>query len=52
MKIGNTIEYTVRRQDKTKDVAIELAPIPREVMYAWIGEHMMEGHMTVEIASN
>jgi C-terminal processing protease CtpA/Prc len=52
MTIGNTIKYTVKRQDKTKDVAITLAPIPKEVMYAWVGEHMTEGHMAVEIASN
>jgi len=51
MKIGNTIKYTVKRHDKTKDVPITLAPIPEEVMYAWVGQHMMNGHMTVEIAS-
>ena len=52
MKIGNTIEYTVKRQDKTKVVAITLAPIPKEVMYAWIGQHMAEGHTSIEVASN
>jgi predicted metalloprotease with PDZ domain len=51
MRIGNTITYTVKRYDKTKDVPITLAPIPEEVMYAWVGQHMMNGHMTVEIAS-
>jgi predicted metalloprotease with PDZ domain len=52
MKIGSTIEYTVSRHGKTKDVAITLAPLPKDVMYAWIGQHMMEGHATIEIASN
>ncbi len=52
MTIGNTIKYTVKRQGKTKDVAITLAPIPKEVMYAWVGQHMMDGHSTIEIASN
>ena len=51
MKVGNTIKYTVKRHDKTKDVAIRLAPIPEEVMYAWVGQHMMNGHTTIEIAS-
>jgi S1-C subfamily serine protease len=52
MTIGNTIEYSVKRQGKTKDVAITLAPIPTDVMYAWVGQHMMQGHSTIEIASN
>ena len=52
MKVGNTIEYTVKRNGKTKDVAIKLAPIPEEVVYAWVGQHMMQGHSTIEIASN
>lgn len=52
MKAGNTIEYTVSRQGKTKDVAITLAPLPEDVMYAWVGQHMMQGHSTIEIASN
>ena len=52
MKVGSKIEYTVSRHGKTKDVAITLAPIPTEVMYAWVGQHMMDGHSTIEIASN
>jgi hypothetical protein len=52
MKVGSKITYTVKREGKTKDVAIKLAPIPQDVMYAWIGRHMAEGHATVEIASN
>ena len=52
MKVGNTIDYTVKRGGKAKDVAIKLAPIPQEVMYAWVGQHMMQGHSTIEIASN
>ena len=52
MKVGSTIEYTVKRGGKAKDVAIQLAPIPEEVMYAWVGQHMMQGHSTIEIASN
>ena len=47
---GSTITYTVDRHGKTKEIAVKLGKVPEEVLYAWIGEHMMQ-HATVEVAS-
>jgi S1-C subfamily serine protease len=48
---GSTITYTVDRGGKKKDVAVKLGKVPEEVLYAWIGEHMLQ-HATVEVAQN
>ena len=50
-KPGSTITYTVDRGGKKKEVAVKLGQVPEEVMYAWIGEHMMQ-HATIEVAQN
>lgn len=49
MLAGNTITYTVNRDGHKKDVSIELASIPDEIMAKWIGRHMLD-HASVEMA--
>jgi C-terminal processing protease CtpA/Prc len=48
---GSTITYTVDRGGHKKEVPVKLGKLPEEVMYAWIGEHMMQ-HATIEVAQN
>jgi predicted metalloprotease with PDZ domain len=49
-KPGSTITYTVARGGGKKAVDVTLGKVPEEVMYAWLGEHMMQ-HVTVDVAS-
>ena len=46
---GSTINYTVKRSGGKKDVAVTLGTVPEDVLYAWLGEHMMQ-HATIEVA--
>lgn len=48
MRPGKTIVYTVRRDGHQKEVKVELASIPEEIMAKWIGRHMLE-HASVEV---
>jgi C-terminal processing protease CtpA/Prc len=46
---GQTVTYTVKRNGLDKQVDVTLAPMPANVLAAWIGNHMME-HVSTEIA--
>jgi S1-C subfamily serine protease len=48
-KPGSTITYTVKRGSKSKELNVTLGTVPEDVMYAWLGEHMLQ-HATVEVA--
>jgi predicted metalloprotease with PDZ domain len=52
MKVGKTIEYTVQRKGKSKDVEITLGQVPDDVIASWIGRHMMADHAAIELAQN
>lgn len=41
---GREITLTIERSGARTDVAVTLAPLPRELMAQWIGQHMLEGH--------
>jgi len=49
MRVGNTITYTVERDGYKKEVNIELAQLPEEIMAKWVGRHMLE-HASMEMA--
>ena len=48
-KPGSTITYMVQRGGRSKELDVTLGKVPEEVLYAWVGEHMLQ-HATVEVA--
>jgi predicted metalloprotease with PDZ domain len=51
-KPGNTVKYTVERAGERTQLAVTLAPLPDAVLARWIGEHMLDEHSHVRVASN
>ena len=47
---GEILTYSVKRNGKSKDIAIKLGKVPDEVLAQWIGEHMLQ-HAAVKVAS-
>jgi S1-C subfamily serine protease len=48
---GKQVNYTVKRGGAEKTVTATLAPVPREVLAEWLGEHVLD-HTSVVVASN
>jgi C-terminal processing protease CtpA/Prc len=47
---GEILTYSVKRNGKSKDIAIKLGEVPSEVLAQWVGEHMLQ-HAAVKVAS-
>ena len=41
-KPGQSVTYSVRRAGADREVTLTLAPMPADIMAAWIGQHMRE----------
>ena len=50
-KPGDEITWTVKRNGYSKELTIELARMPADLLARYIGQHMME-HAAVEVAEN
>jgi C-terminal processing protease CtpA/Prc len=50
-KPGTAVTYTIRRNGLDRQVELTLAPMPADVLAAWIGNHMLE-HANTELAEN
>jgi S1-C subfamily serine protease len=50
-KPGQKVTYTIKRNGLDRQVDLTLAPMPADVLAAWIGNHMLE-HVSSEIAEN
>ena len=48
-KPGQSVSYTISRNGLDKKVDVTLAPMPADVMAAWIGQHMLE-HANQQVA--
>ena len=48
-KPGQTVTYTLKRNGLDKRVDVTLAPMPADVLAAWIGNHMLE-HVSMDMA--
>ncbi len=48
---GNTMTYTLDRHGTTKTVKVTLAAIPEQVLAQWVGNHMIEDHAEIKVAS-
>lgn len=47
---GKSVRYTVARAGAERTLTATLAPVPREVLAQWMGEHVLD-HTTVQVAS-
>jgi len=52
MKPGTKFDYTLARNGKERAVSLTLAEMPDEAIQRIVGQHMLKGHTTVEVASN
>ena len=50
-KPGQKVTYTLKRNGLDREVNLTLAPMPADVLAAWIGSHMLE-HVSAEVAEN
>jgi C-terminal processing protease CtpA/Prc len=48
-KPGQKVTYTLKRNGMDRQADVTLAPMPADVLAAWIGNHMLE-HVSTEIA--
>lgn len=48
--VGKTVTYTVERRGNKRELSATLAPVPREVLAQWVGEHALEHHLQVAMA--
>lgn len=48
---GSTAEYVVKRDGQKVKLEATLAHIPRDVMAQWVGDHMLESHTEMRLAS-
>ena len=48
---GSKATYTVKRDGAKKQLEAQLGTVPREVMARWVGEHMLDQHTQVRVAS-
>lgn len=49
---GKSVSYTVRRGGSETTIAATLAPVPREVLAKWVGEHVLDHTSLVVAAAN
>ena len=49
-KPGQNVNYTVKRDGRSKDIALTLAPMPADVLARFVGEHMLE-HASTAVAA-
>jgi C-terminal processing protease CtpA/Prc len=47
---GQDVTYTIKRGGYDKEVQLTLAPMPADVMAAWIGNHMLD-HASASVAA-
>ncbi|HVE87410.1 MAG TPA: PDZ domain-containing protein [Myxococcales bacterium] len=48
---GVTVTYTISRAGKDQQVPVKLGELPPQVLYQWIGQHMLEHHARVQLAA-
>jgi S1-C subfamily serine protease len=47
---GRRVTYTVKRNGNEKEIYVTLGSMPKQVLAQWVGNHMLEYHMPVEVA--
>jgi C-terminal processing protease CtpA/Prc len=41
---GSIATFGIKRQSEAMEIAVELEPLPEEILAKWIGEHVLHGH--------
>jgi S1-C subfamily serine protease len=49
---GKQVSYTVRRDGAERQLTATLAPVPREVLAQWLGEHLIDEHLSTAVAQS
>jgi carboxyl-terminal processing protease len=49
-KPGQNVNYTVKRDGRSKDISLTLAPMPADVLARFVGQHMLE-HASTTVAA-
>jgi C-terminal processing protease CtpA/Prc len=49
-KPGQTVNYTVKRDGRSKDISLTLAAMPADVLARFVGQHMLE-HASTAVAA-
>jgi predicted metalloprotease with PDZ domain len=52
LAVGSKVTYTVKRDGQKEVVEATLVEVPQQVMAQWIGEHMLDQHAHIEVASS
>ena len=52
LAVGTKVNYTVEREGGKTQLTATLAKVPANIMAQWIGEHMLDQHAHIEIASS
>jgi S1-C subfamily serine protease len=47
---GKQVTYTVRRGGAERQLTATLAPVPKEVLAQWLGEHLIDEHLSTAVA--
>lgn len=50
LAVGSEVAYTVVRGGSERRLTATLAPVPREVLARWLGEDVLDHHVTVRVA--
>jgi C-terminal processing protease CtpA/Prc len=48
---GSPATYTIKRGDRKLSLSTTLDSVPREVMARWMGEHVLDSHLEVQMAA-
>lgn len=48
--VGSRVSYTVVRDGGERQIEATLAPVPREVLARWLGEDVLDHHVSVQLA--
>ena len=48
---GSELTYTVKRGGSKKDLDVTLGQLPDEVLAQWVGNHMINAHAQIKVAS-
>ena len=50
LAVGSQVSYTVARGGSERQLTATLAPVPREVLARWLGEDVLDHHVSVQLA--
>jgi S1-C subfamily serine protease len=52
LAVGSPVAYTVRRDGGERQLTATLGEVPREVMARWLGEDVLDHHLSTQVADS